>query len=164
MKTHTAAGAAHDATVLIESGALLPELLIDQGLDDRFLAEQLHPDRFEAACRAAGSEGSRSSLLSPNARTILVRAPTILRRAASSKRPGGLESINARRDRTWWSVRYCHVCVFPVREPEYVSELRSSPIVEGAVSWDSPAFTMASPSAQRTECGSKRSWWARDEL
>jgi S-formylglutathione hydrolase len=45
---------AHDATALIEAGARVPPLLIDQGLADKFLAEQLHPDRFEAACRAAG--------------------------------------------------------------------------------------------------------------
>lgn len=43
-----------DATVLIEGGRRLPALLIDQGLNDPFLAEQLHPDRFEAACRKAG--------------------------------------------------------------------------------------------------------------
>jgi S-formylglutathione hydrolase len=29
-------------------------ILIDQGLDDRFLADQLHPEAFEAACRVAG--------------------------------------------------------------------------------------------------------------
>ncbi|CAG4907096.1 S-formylglutathione hydrolase [Paraburkholderia gardini] len=29
-------------------------ILIDQGLSDQFLAEQLNPDVFEAACRAAG--------------------------------------------------------------------------------------------------------------
>jgi S-formylglutathione hydrolase len=46
--------AAHDATALIGAGARVPALLIDQGLADKFLAEQLHPDRFEAACRAAG--------------------------------------------------------------------------------------------------------------
>ncbi len=45
---------AHDATALIAAGARLPPLLIDQGLADKFLAEQLHPERFEAACRAAG--------------------------------------------------------------------------------------------------------------
>lgn len=49
-----AAWAAHDATELVKSGARLPHLLIDQGLADKFLAEQLHPDRFEAACQAAG--------------------------------------------------------------------------------------------------------------
>ena len=32
----------------------MPPLLIDQGLADKFLAEQLHPDLFEAACGAAG--------------------------------------------------------------------------------------------------------------
>ena len=31
-----------------------PGILIDQGLADQFLAEQLNPDVFEAACRAAG--------------------------------------------------------------------------------------------------------------
>ncbi|MBT9525532.1 MAG: S-formylglutathione hydrolase [Rhizobacter sp.] len=46
--------AQHDATELVKSGARAPHLLIDQGLADKFLAEQLHPDRFEAACRAAG--------------------------------------------------------------------------------------------------------------
>ena len=48
------AWAAHDATELVKSGARAPALLIDQGLADKFLAEQLHVDRFEAACRAAG--------------------------------------------------------------------------------------------------------------
>ena len=49
-----AAWAAHDATELVRSGARAPALLIDQGLADKFLAEQLHVDRFEAACREAG--------------------------------------------------------------------------------------------------------------
>ena len=48
------AWAAHDATELVKSGARAPALLIDQGQADKFLAEQLHVDRFEAACRAAG--------------------------------------------------------------------------------------------------------------
>jgi S-formylglutathione hydrolase len=46
----------HDATTLIEAGYHTPKLLIDQGLNDPFLAEQLHPDRFETACREAGQE------------------------------------------------------------------------------------------------------------
>lgn len=49
-----AAWAAHDAAELVKSGARAPALLVDQGLADKFLAEQLHVDRFEAACRAAG--------------------------------------------------------------------------------------------------------------
>jgi len=49
-----AAWAAHDATELVKAGARLPPLLIDQGLADKFLAEQLHPQLFEAACAAAG--------------------------------------------------------------------------------------------------------------
>ena len=46
--------AAHDATELVKSGARAPALLVDQGLADQFLAEQLNIDRFEAACRDAG--------------------------------------------------------------------------------------------------------------
>ena len=47
----------HDATVLMENQPLAPYpggILIDQGLADKFLAEQLHPDLFEAACAQAG--------------------------------------------------------------------------------------------------------------
>ena len=44
----------HDATALIEDGARVPDLLIDQGEADPFVAEQLRPDLLEAACRAAG--------------------------------------------------------------------------------------------------------------
>jgi S-formylglutathione hydrolase len=46
--------AAHDATELIKAGARAPALMIDQGLADKFLEEQLLVDRFEAACVAAG--------------------------------------------------------------------------------------------------------------
>jgi S-formylglutathione hydrolase len=49
-----ASWAAHDADALVAAGARAPSLLVDQGLADRFLAEQLHIDRFEATCRAAG--------------------------------------------------------------------------------------------------------------
>ena len=49
-----AAWAAHDATELVQAGARAPALLVDQGLSDKFLAEQLNIDRFEAACREAG--------------------------------------------------------------------------------------------------------------
>ena len=48
------AWAAHDATALVTAGARCPPLLIDQGLADKFLAKQLHPHLFEAACREAG--------------------------------------------------------------------------------------------------------------
>lgn len=44
----------HDAVALIEDGAHLPELLVDQGDADSFLAEQLRPELLEAACAAAG--------------------------------------------------------------------------------------------------------------
>jgi len=46
--------AKHDATALVKAGARVPPLLIDQGLADKFLAEQLHPELFEAACTEAG--------------------------------------------------------------------------------------------------------------
>jgi S-formylglutathione hydrolase len=48
------AWAQHDATELVKAGKRTPPLLIDQGLADKFLAEQLHPDAFEAACQTAG--------------------------------------------------------------------------------------------------------------
>jgi S-formylglutathione hydrolase len=48
---------AHDASALMQSQTAPPYpggILVDQGLDDKFLAEQLHPERLEAACRAVG--------------------------------------------------------------------------------------------------------------
>jgi S-formylglutathione hydrolase len=44
----------HDATALIEDGARVPAILVDQGDADPFLTEQLRPDLLEAACGAAG--------------------------------------------------------------------------------------------------------------
>ena len=44
----------HDAVALIEDGARLPELLVDQGEADNFLEEQLRPELLEQACRDAG--------------------------------------------------------------------------------------------------------------
>ena len=47
----------HDATVLMQHQPMPPYpagILIDQGLGDKFLAEQLHPHLFEAACKAIG--------------------------------------------------------------------------------------------------------------
>ena len=52
-----ASWAAHDASALMLSQKQAPfpgGILIDQGLDDKFLAEQLLPEQFEAACIAAG--------------------------------------------------------------------------------------------------------------
>ena len=55
------AWSAHDATALMGALSSAKEkvpypqgILIDQGLADKFLAEQLHPHLFEAACTAAG--------------------------------------------------------------------------------------------------------------
>lgn len=46
----------YDASELVTKlGARFSEgILVDQGLDDQFLANQLNPDVFEAACRQAG--------------------------------------------------------------------------------------------------------------
>ncbi|NML47137.1 S-formylglutathione hydrolase [Ramlibacter sp. G-1-2-2] len=46
--------AAHDAVKLLGRGARVPALLVDQGLEDQFLATQLRPERLEQACAAAG--------------------------------------------------------------------------------------------------------------
>lgn len=49
--------AAHDATALMAQCQTAPfpkGILIDQGLADKFLAAQLHPEKFEAACAEVG--------------------------------------------------------------------------------------------------------------
>ncbi|MHA6721329.1 S-formylglutathione hydrolase [Sphingomonas sp. RS6] len=48
-----AAWRAYDAVALIEDGARLPELLVDQGDADNFLTEQLRPQLLAAACADA---------------------------------------------------------------------------------------------------------------
>ncbi len=49
-----AAWAQHDAVALIEAGARVPALLVDQGDADNFLAEQLKTHLLEDACAKAG--------------------------------------------------------------------------------------------------------------
>ncbi|MBN8840677.1 MAG: S-formylglutathione hydrolase [Sphingomonadales bacterium] len=44
----------HDAVALIEDGARVPALLVDQGAADQFLAGQLRPELLAAACEKAG--------------------------------------------------------------------------------------------------------------
>jgi S-formylglutathione hydrolase len=44
----------YDACALIEDGARLPDLLVDQGTADNFLEEQLKPILLADACRKAG--------------------------------------------------------------------------------------------------------------
>lgn len=45
----------HDACALVQAGhRAAGEILIDQGLGDKFLQLQLQPERFEAACASAG--------------------------------------------------------------------------------------------------------------
>jgi len=54
-----AAWADHDAALLIEAGAAkgrFDDILVDQGLGDNFLADQLKPELLEAACAAAGQK------------------------------------------------------------------------------------------------------------
>ncbi|OJY71327.1 MAG: S-formylglutathione hydrolase [Sphingobium sp. 66-54] len=48
----------YDAVALIERGARLPALLVDQGDADNFLAEQLRTGLLEAACAAAGQSAT----------------------------------------------------------------------------------------------------------
>ncbi|HEX8554192.1 MAG TPA: alpha/beta hydrolase-fold protein, partial [Sphingomonas sp.] len=51
---YAAAWRRHDAVALIEDGARVAELLIDQGDADPHLEEQLRPDLLAAACTDAG--------------------------------------------------------------------------------------------------------------
>jgi S-formylglutathione hydrolase len=46
----------HDAVALIEDGAQVPALLVDQGGADQFLTEQLRPELLASVCREAGIE------------------------------------------------------------------------------------------------------------
>jgi len=50
----SAAWRRHDAVALIEDGARVPALLVDQGEADNFLAEQLRPELLAKACETAG--------------------------------------------------------------------------------------------------------------
>ncbi|GAA4773670.1 S-formylglutathione hydrolase [Stakelama sediminis] len=45
---------AYDACALIDDGARVPELLVDQGDADNFLTEQLKPELLQTACAHAG--------------------------------------------------------------------------------------------------------------
>jgi S-formylglutathione hydrolase len=51
---HHRAWAEHDACELVKRRPFGGTILVDQGLDDKFLATQLQPERFEAACAEAG--------------------------------------------------------------------------------------------------------------
>ncbi len=45
----------YDASeLMLKSGARLPPILVDQGLADQFLEQQLHPHVFEDACKKVG--------------------------------------------------------------------------------------------------------------
>ncbi len=48
------AWAQYDATALVRERPHPGRILVDQGLADKFLADQLHPEAFEAACAASG--------------------------------------------------------------------------------------------------------------
>jgi S-formylglutathione hydrolase len=45
---------AYDACALIEDGARVAEILVDQGTEDAFLVEQLKPELLRQACETAG--------------------------------------------------------------------------------------------------------------
>jgi len=49
-----AAWRAHDAVALIEDGARVPEILVDQGAADSFLERELRPELLTRACENAG--------------------------------------------------------------------------------------------------------------
>lgn len=44
----------HDACALIDDGARVPQILVDQGTADQFLESQLKPELLRAACAKAG--------------------------------------------------------------------------------------------------------------
>ncbi|MEJ2017638.1 MAG: alpha/beta hydrolase-fold protein, partial [Maritimibacter sp.] len=44
----------YDACALIEDGARVPDILVDQGTADGFLEGQLKPELLDAACKSAG--------------------------------------------------------------------------------------------------------------
>src|SRR5262249_16726951 len=44
----------YDAVHLLEKASACPELLVDQGEDDKFLATQLKPELLEAVCKRRG--------------------------------------------------------------------------------------------------------------
>jgi S-formylglutathione hydrolase len=44
----------HDAVALIEDGARVPEILVDQGTSDSFLEQELRPELLSDACSRAG--------------------------------------------------------------------------------------------------------------
>jgi len=48
--------AAYDACELMRAKPLAREILVDQGLADKFLAEQLRPDLLEEAAKASGQQ------------------------------------------------------------------------------------------------------------
>jgi S-formylglutathione hydrolase len=51
-----ASWAAYDASALVRAKPTAGTILIDQGVADKFLAEQLRPELFEEACKAAGQK------------------------------------------------------------------------------------------------------------
>ena len=54
----SAAWAEYDAVALIEGGARVPDLLVDQGTADNFLEEQLQTHRLVKACEEAGIDAT----------------------------------------------------------------------------------------------------------
>ena len=48
--------AQYDASELVRQHPFVREILVDQGTADKFLAEQLKPERFQSACTASGQK------------------------------------------------------------------------------------------------------------
>ncbi|MDR4518447.1 MAG: S-formylglutathione hydrolase [Nitrosomonas sp.] len=46
----------YDATALIEDGYRTSDILVDQGLDDKFMSEQLHPEQLAQVCHNTGQK------------------------------------------------------------------------------------------------------------
>ncbi|MCP5273602.1 MAG: S-formylglutathione hydrolase [Burkholderiales bacterium] len=46
----------YDATALIEDGYRTSAILVDQGLDDKFMSEQLHPEQLAQVCHNTGQK------------------------------------------------------------------------------------------------------------
>jgi hypothetical protein len=76
--------AAYDATRLIEDGAAAIPLLIDQGTDDEFLAQQFHPASLERIC--AAREFSADPALARGLRSQLSLHRHLYRRASRLSR------------------------------------------------------------------------------
>ena len=87
----------HDACALIEDGeaaGAYDDILVDQGLADPFLADQLKPELLEAVCPSlySGQRGKRSDKGATSAATDTQPAPTPAPKPAPANTPVAVES------------------------------------------------------------------------